>query len=465
MPIATQSARLTVLAPLPLPGALGADRPANAGRSIWDEPQPATRPARGTTRARRLGLTLGAVAVVAAGAAVSAYYLGRTAPLPQVTTAVLSRGAVTRIVVTTGSVQPVTSVSVGTQVSGTVSWLGADFNSIVRKGQIIARLEPSLFEAQVAQARSGVVMANANLDRSRVSLVDAQVKYGRLKELADRQIISRSDLEAGSLAVSSAAASLKGSEAQVVQAQASLNQAQVTLDHTIITAPVGGTVTQRSVDVGQTVAASMSSPTIFVIAADLTKMQVIATIDESDIGLIQPGQPVTFSVDAYPGTPFAGTVMQVRLQATIVSNVTTYPTVIDVPNPDAKLRPGMTATVNVVVASRSDVLRVPNGALRVRPTAEMLLALGQPAAAAAPTAKRSSSEGRVWTYAGGVLSSVAVRLGVADGAFTELLEPGLAAGTPVVTAITSANAAPAATAGRAPGNPLLGSQPSGPRGR
>ena len=463
MPIATQSARLTVLAPLPLPGALGADRPANAGRSIWDEPQPTARPARGATRAKRLGLALGTVAVVAAGAAASAYYLGRTAPLPQVTTAVLSRGAVTRIVVTTGSVQPVTSVSVGSQVSGTVSWLGADFNSIVRKGQIIARLEPSLFEAQVAQARGGVVMANANLDRSRVSLADAQVKYGRMKELSDRQLISRSDLEAASLAVASAAASLRGSDAQVLQAQASLNQAQVTLDHAVITAPVGGTVTLRSVDVGQTVAASMSSPTIFVIAADLTKMQLNAAIDESDIGLIQPGQPVTFSVDAYPGTRFAGTVLQVRLQATVVSNVTTYPTIINVPNPDATLRPGMTATVNVVVASRTDVLRVPNSALQVRPTAEMLAALGQTAAPS--TAKRPASEGRVWTFAKGVLSPVAVRLGVSDGAFTELLEPGLAVGTNVVTAITSAATSPAATAGRAPGNPLLGSQPGGMRGR
>jgi HlyD family secretion protein len=354
---------------------------------------------------------------------------------------------------------------VGSQVSGTVSWLGADFNSIVKKGQIIARLDPALLEAQVAQARSGVVMANANLDRSRVSLVDAQATFGRTKELSDRQLVSTSDLEAASLAMALAAASLKGVEAQVVQAQASLNQAQVTLDHTVIAAPISGTVTQRSVDVGQTVAASMSSPTLFVIAADLTKMQLNATVDESDIGQIQPGQPVTFSVDAYPGTAFVGTVLQVRLQATVVSNVTTYPTIINVSNPEAKLRPGMTATVTVVVASRSDVLRVPNSALRVRPTAEMLSALGQPAAAAAPTAKRSISEGRVWTSANGVLSPVAVRLGVADGAFTELLEPGLAAGTKVVTAITGATTSAAAAKSATVGNPVLGSQAGGGRGR
>jgi HlyD family secretion protein len=465
MSATTQPVRLTVLAPLPLPGAIGANRPADAGRSIWDEPQADARPTHGMTRAKRVGLVLGAVAVVAAGVGVSAYYVNRGVALPQVTTAVLSRGAVTKIVVTTGSVQPVTSVSVGSQVSGTVSWLGADFNSIVKKGQIIARLDPSLFEAEVAQARSGVVMANANLDRSRVSLLDAQAQFGRMKELSGRQLVAGSDLDAASSAVASAAASLKGSEAQVVQAQASLNQAQVTLDHTVITAPSGGTVTQRSVDVGQTVAASMSSPTIFVIAADLTRMQLNATIDESDIGMIRPGQPVTFSVDAYPGTPFAGTVLQVRLQAVVVSNVTTYPTIIDVPNPEAKLRPGMTATVNVVVASRSDVLRVPNGALRVRPTAEMLAAFGQPAGAAGPTAKTSGSEGRVWTFRQGVLSPVAVRLGISDGAFTELLEPGLAAGTNVVTAIRSAKTSPAGAASPVAANPLLGSQPGGARGR
>jgi HlyD family secretion protein len=217
-------------------------------------------------------------------------------------------------------------------------------------------------------------------------------------------------------------------------------------------------VTQRSVDVGQTVAASMSSPTIFVIAADLTKMQVNAGIDESDIGQIKPGQPVTFAVDAYPETTFSGVVLQVRLQATIVSNVTTYPTIIDVPNPDAKLRPGMTATVKVIVASRPNVLRVPNAALRVRPTAAVLAALGNPASASGNGggAKRSSAEGQVWIFAGGALSPVAVRLGITDGTTTELLTPGLADGTQVVTAIASAPPSTAASRGAATSNPLTG---------
>ena len=410
----------------------------------------------------RLRILLAIAAGVAATVGAGAYYLTRKPAPPQVTTATVSRGSITRTVATTGTVQPVTSVSVGSQVSGTVSWLGADFNSIVQKGQIIARLDPSLLNAQVEQARSGVAKANADLDRSRVMLADAQMKYGRAKTLAARQLVAESDLDAAAMAVGSAAASLKGTEAQVVQAQASLNQAQVNLDHTVIAAPISGTVTQRSVDVGQTVAASMSSPTIFVIAADLTKMQVNAGIDESDIGQIKAGQAVTFGVDAYPETAFTGVVLQVRLQATIVSNVTTYPTIIDVPNPNSRLRPGMTANVKVVVASRSDVLRVPNAALRVRPTAEMLTALGTSAPAGVAGAKRSSTEGQVWTFAGGALSPVPVRLGITDGTFTELLAPGLAAGTQVVTAITSAPSSTTTTRGVATSNPLTGARQGPP---
>jgi HlyD family secretion protein len=445
MTVSAAPAQLRVLDPLPLP------RPVVAGdgvvlprRDRFAGLLPDADAGEAAGRGRRRLLVIAVVAIAAAGVGVGAYYATRTPALPQVTTTAISRGPVTKIVATTGTVQPVTSVSVGSQVSGTVSWLGADFNSIVTKGQIIARLDPAMLEAQVAQARSGVVKANADLDRARVTLADAQAKYGRANLLSDRQLISRSDLDVASMAVASAAASLKGVEAQVVQAQASLNQSQVSLDHAIIAAPVAGTVTQRSVDVGQTVAASMSSPTIFVIAADLTKMQVNASIDESDIGQIKPGQPVTFGVDAYPDTTFSGVVLQVRLQATIVSNVTTYPTIIDVPNPDAKLRPGMTATVKVIVASRSDVLRVPNAALRVRPTPAMVAALGQAASPAGTTAKRPSTEGQVWTFAKGTLSPVRVRLGITDGAVTELLAPGLPAGTQVVTAIaaTPTSAAP-----------------------
>jgi HlyD family secretion protein len=464
MSVSTEPAQLRVLVPLPLRGAIVpgvGDAVPHVDRFAGLTPRAESAAGR---HASRLRIVLAAVAVVAASAGVGGYYFTRTPIPPHVTTAAVSSGSITKTVATTGTVQPVTSVSVGSQVSGTVSWLGADFNSIVKKGQIIARLDPSLFDAQVAQARSGVVKANADLARSRVVLADAQMQFGRAQTLSERQLISASDLDLAAMNVASATASLKGSEAQVVQAQASLNQTLVSLDHTVITAPISGTVTQRSVDVGQTVAASMSSPTIFVIAADLTQMQVNAGIDESDIGQIAPGQPVTFAVDAYPETAFTGVVLQVRLQATIVSNVTTYPTIIDVPNPGAKLRPGMTATVKVTVASRSNVLRVPNAALRVRPTPAVLAALGQAAATGGAQAKRSNTEGQVWTFAGGKLSPVLVRLGITDGTVTELLAPGLPAGTQVVTAITAAQAA-AAPKSAATTNPLAGARQGAPMGR
>jgi HlyD family secretion protein len=455
---------LPALAPLPVPGDVvvggGAGDP---GRDSFAGllPRVEAASAADTAHASRRRLVATAVAIAAVGVGTAAYYLTRGPALPQVTTVAVSSGSIVKTVATTGTVQPVTSVSVGSQVSGTVSWLGADFNSIVQKGQVIARLDPSLFDAQVVQARSGVAKANADLERARVILADAQMKLRRAETLAERQLISRSDLDAASMDVSSAAASLKGVAAQVVQAQASLNGAQVSLDHTVITAPIAGTVVQRSVDVGQTVAASMSSPTIFVIAADLTKMQVNAGLDESDVGQVKPGQPVTFTVDAYPDTLFTGAVLQVRLQATIVSNVTTYPTIIDVPNPDAKLRPGMTATVKVIVANRSGVLRVPNTALRIRPTAETLAAFGQAASVGAARAKRSNTEGQVWTFASGVLSPVPVRVGITDGTFTELLEPGPAIGARVVTAIA---AAPTSTTPKAAatGNPLTGARQGNP---
>jgi HlyD family secretion protein len=441
------SAASTASAVLAVPGALDARLTRLGGPEFGADTSPAVAATRRVMRTLLIVLAVVAVASVGGGA----YYASRATSLPQVVTAPASRGPVTKIVAASGTVQAVTTVSVGTQVSGTVSWLGADFNSVVRKGQVIARLDPSLLAAQVAQARAGLAKAAADLQRDRVGLADARVKQGRAAELSDRKLLPRSDLDAASVAVDSANASLAATQAQVTQAQASLNQAQLTLDHTVIAAPIDGTVTQRSVDVGQTVAASLSSPTIFIIAADLTKMQVSATIDESDIGQIQAGQRVTFNVDAYPDERFAGTVSQVRLQGTVVSNVTTYSTIIDVPNPDLKLKPGMTANVTVIVASRADVLRVPSSALRIRPTVEVLAAFGRTAPTGA-AARRGSAEGQVWTFAGGKLSPVRVRLGISDSAFTEVLEPSLPVGAQVVTAITSGATTGAKSA--TTGNPL-----------
>jgi HlyD family secretion protein len=330
--------------------------------------------------------------IAAIGAGAGAYYIRRGGPEIQVNTAPITRGDIVDTVGATGTLQAVTTVQVGSQVSGNIQWLGADFNSIVKEGQVIARLDPSLFDAQLQQSRANLTQTQANLtkaqsdlDRSKVQLVDAQQKYTRAKELAARSLLPQSDLDAAKVAVDSAQATLASQEATVTQAragvsqaQASLNQTQVNRDHTVITAPIDGIVTQRSVDVGQTVAASMQAPTLFVIAADLTKMQVNANIDEADVGRIRPGQHVTFRVDAYPTDTFEGTVAQIRLQPVVVQNVTTYGTVIDVPNPQLKLKPGMTANVKVEIAKRSDALRIPNAALRFRPTPEAFAALNQP---------------------------------------------------------------------------------------
>jgi len=330
--------------------------------------------------------------VAAAGAGAWFYYVKRARPEIGAVTSPITRGDIVDAVSTTGTLQAVTTVQIGSQVSGNISYLGADFNSIVKRGQIIARLDPSLLQAQLEQSRANVLrsqadvaQSEANLARARVALLDAQQKYERAKQLDAKHLAPQADMDSAKIAVDSAQSSLQSAEAalnsskaSVRQSQASFNQAQVNLDHTIITSPVDGIVTQRSVDVGQTVAASMQAPTLFVIAVDLTKLQVSASIDEADIGRIRPGQRVTFRVDAYPTDTFEGTVAQVRLQPVVVQNVTTYATIIDAPNSDLKLRPGMTATLRVQVSQKTDVLRVPAAALRFRPSADVFAALNQP---------------------------------------------------------------------------------------
>jgi HlyD family secretion protein len=389
------------------------------------------RPSIGTTKR----IVIAVLLVGAVGAGAGAYYANRKGTPPTVSTASVSRGAIVEMVSATGTLQAVTTVQVGTQVSGTVAWLGADFNSRVSKGQVIARLDPSLLDAQVQQASATASRVAADVDNARVQLADAQQKYERSRELAGKQLVSRSDFDAAKLAVDTAQAQLRSVQAQLVQQQAALDQARVNREHAVITAPIDGIVIQRSVDMGQTVAASLQSPTIFQIAADLTKMQVNASIDESDIGRIAPGQHVTFRVDAYPTETFSGTMTQVRLQPTVVQNVTTYSAIIDVPNRELKLKPGMTATVSVEIARRDDVLRVPNAALRFTPTQETLAAFNSQ-----PAAQPASSRGqqRVWTLTDDQLRSVPVATGLSDGQFTEIADAALQPGTAIVTSVSSA---------------------------
>jgi HlyD family secretion protein len=318
------------------------------------------------------------VLIVAAAAGGAVFYASRGDKAPQVTTLKVSRGDITDGVGATGTLQAVVTVSVGTQVSGIVQDLYADFNSIVKKGQVIARLDPSLMNTALETAQANLTNANANLERQKVAVQDALVKNNRAKELMVKQLETQQDLETADVTYKQAVAQQKSMESQVVQAQAAVDKAKVDLNHTIITAPIDGVVIKRSVDKGQTVNAGMSAPEIFIIAADLTKMQVNANIDESDVGQIRPGETVTFRVDAYPNDTFHGTVNQVRLNPTTVQNVVTYSTIIDVPNPDLKLDPGMTANLTIEIAKRADALRVPNAALRFRPTQDIFDALKQP---------------------------------------------------------------------------------------
>ena len=308
------------------------------------------------------------VLVAAAAAAVAAVLAFRSHDRPVAYAAVpVDRGDIQDVVGATGTVQAVQTVQVGSQVSGTIQNLYADFNSVVHKGQVIARLDPSSFQARLGQAQAALVAARANVDRSRAAVDDARRKLEQAKALAAEKLLPQSDFDTAQANYDQAVAQVKANQAAVSQAQANVNQAKVDLDHTVIAAPIDGVVIARSVDVGQTVAASFQAPVLFVIANDLKHMEVNASVDEADIGRVRTGQEVTFGVDAYPDRTFHGRVTQVRLQPTTVQNVVTYNTIISVDNDDGRLMPGMTATVSVIVRKSQNALRIPAAALRFRP--------------------------------------------------------------------------------------------------
>ena len=389
------------------------------------------------------------VIVAALGSAGWAYYAKRTRPEPTATTMPISRGSVVEVVQATGTLQAVTTVNVGTQVSGVVQNLYADFNHIVRKGDVIARLDPSILQVQIESQDANVARAEADVERLRVTLADARQKLTRAKELFDKQLVPRTELETAEINVKSTEAQIKSSEAGLVQSKASLNQARVNLGYTVITAPIDGIVIQRSVDPGQTVAASMNAPTLYVIAKDLTEMQVLANIDESDVGRMRPGQHVTFRVDAYPNEQFTGSVEQVRLQPTVVQNVVVYSTVIAVPNQQLKLKPGMTANVNIEIQRRDNVLRVPAAAARFRPTELMFQALNQPVP---PEMQRGAGRGQ---FGGGRDGGGRGNRGDGQG------QPG--AGAPAGTAPAGQGAATPAARSQAQPNAQEGARAQGGR--
>lgn len=334
------------------------------------------------------------VSLVFVGAAVggAAYWLARdTAPAPSYRFGKVERGPLTASVSATGTLNPVTSVQVGTQVSGQIKELFVDFNSPVKQGQLVARIDPETFTYRVRQAQADTEAARSALARAQVGQINAQRELNRTKELVARNFVSPAELDSRQSAHDLAAAEVRTAQATVQQREAQLASARVDLARTEIRAPVDGVVIKRSVDVGQTVAASLQAPELFVVAKDLRDMQVETSIDEADIGRIRLGQRATFTVDAFPGRTYTGEVKQVRKSATSVQNVITYTVLVTAVNPDLTLMPGMTANVRIVTDTRESVLKVANGALRFRPAGES----PQPAAGKteAPADKGAATQG------------------------------------------------------------------------
>lgn len=352
-------------------------------------------------------------------------------------TAPVTRGDVSATVGATGTVEAVATVQVGTQVTGTIWRLHADFNSQVKKAQVVARLEPSLFESRVTEAKANLANALANVERAKVAVEDTRRKAERARELASRDLLPQSELDVAVLAHETAQAQLKSAEAEVQQAQAAVAQAEVNLQHTIIYSPIDGVVISRNVDVGQTVAASLQAPTLFTIAEDLRKMRVVANVDEADVGVIAAGQKATFRVDAFPEETFSGAVSQVRLAPITVQNVVTYNALVDVDNRDLKLRPGMTANVTFEVAQKKEVLLVPNAALRYQPDPALIAEWEPPGPAGArPEGGQAAPRRGRLVYVpqpDGKLRPVPVRPGLTDGRFTEVESRALKEGDLVVT--------------------------------
>jgi HlyD family secretion protein len=405
-------------------------------------------------------------------------------------TASVTRGPLTAAISATGTLNAVITVQVGSQVSGNIKELHADFNSQVKKGQVIARIDPEMFQAQVNQAaaqrdatqaavlnqqatiektradlantRAALASAHAQTVKAQVAVVDGQRNFGRQHELRQRDLISQSDLDAAQVqsdsavaqydamvaqeraqeaAVVSAAAQLRVAEAQlenvraqVVQNQAALRQAEINLEHTVIVTPVDGVVVSRTVDVGQTVAASLQAPTLFTIAQDLTKMQVDTNVAEADVGRVEVGHRATFTVDAFPGRTFRGEVVQIRKAAQVLQNVVTYDVVVNAANPDLILLPTMTANVRIITEQRESVLQVPNAALRFRPPgadaepgqrAPGAVARGGPGGGGpggAPSGGRAGNRGRVWVLdPDGKPKQITVQVGITDGTSTEVV--------------------------------------------
>jgi HlyD family secretion protein len=358
---------------------------------------------------------------------------------PHYFTAKVERGAIRDVVEATGTISAVVTVQVGSQVSGTIAKLNADFNSRVHRGDLVAIIDPALFQGALLQAtadlenaKANLVAAEANLGKAKAGLVQAKADYERTVGLAGGGIASpqqldqaKANYDSATATVGAAAASVTQAGAQESQKAAAVSVAQTNLNYTLIRSPIDGTVVARNVDVGQTVAASLQAPTIFTIAQDLTKMQVHAKTDESDVGSIESGRPVAFKVDAFPKETFHGVVSQVRMNATVVQNVVTYDSIVDFDNRDLKLFPGMTAYATIPIATVENVLKVPNAGLRYKPplSVDEIRGLYRKYAIDESPARREPpvATAVVWKrQANGALEPVAIGLGITDHSFTEL---------------------------------------------
>lgn len=331
----------------------------------------------------------------------------------------VTRGEIEMTVTATGTVNAVTNVLVGTQVSGTIKNIYVDFNSPVKKGQLIAQIDPATFQAQVNQARANLLSSKANLEKAEATLVDTKRTMDRNRELFSKNLISRSDLDTSETNYETAKASVSAAKSQVSQTNAALEFAETNLRYTRILSPVDGVVISRNVDVGQTVAASFQTPTLFTIAQDLTKMQIDTNVDEADIGKVIVGQDVEFTVDAYPDVTFKGKVWQVRNAPITIQNVVTYDVVIIVGNPELKLKPGMTANVSIIISTKKDILKIPNAALRFKPSEK------------GPAAPEKKGPG-VWILEKDKPRRIPVSPGISDGNYTELVSGELKEGQEVI---------------------------------
>src|SRR4051812_939128 len=368
----------------------------------------------------------------------------------------VTRGPVSEIVSATGDVSAIVSVNVGSQVSGIIDKLFVDFNSNVKKGQLLATLDPRLFQAQLEKANASLASAKANVEKAQAAAADAVRIAARQEDLRRQGLVSQAELDTALATRDQNTAALSAAKASVLQAKADRDMATVNVEFTRIASPIDGIVVSRSVDVGQTVAAAFQAPTLFLIANDLTKMQILANIDEADVGKVHEGLEAKFTVDAYPGETFTGAIREVRQAPTTIQNVVTYAAVIGAPNPERKLRQGMTASVTITTARKDDVLRVSNASLRFRPeeaaapAETQRSAQQQPMARGATAASRGRPEGaaqgpgrpgRVYKLdANGKPAPVMIRIGLSDGQRTEVIE-GLAEGDKVIVGEAGAGGA------------------------